>query len=192
MNSRRSMACSVREGLGKGYLTVFLTLILTVMLSFSMTLIVSAGENTRRFAAECVTDIGMNSILAEYHRELLFQYNVFFTDISYGTQVIAYENMTEHLKNYINHNLQGDDLFMQGVYGNLIHMELDNIAVNGALSACEEGYRCADRRWMRLNRMWASRILKKQVSGWLPCRARELWISICWRSRRKQRKKLWS
>ena len=139
MNSRRSMACSVREGLGKGYLTVFLTLILTVMLSFSMTLIVSVGENTRRFAAECVTDIGMNSILAEYHRELLEQYNVFFTDISYGTQVIAYENMTEHLKNYINHNLQGDDLFMQGVYGNLIHMELDNIAVNGALSACEEG-----------------------------------------------------
>lgn len=139
MNSRRSMACSVREGLGNGYLTVFLTLILTVMLSFSMTLIVSAGENTRRFAAECVTDIGMNSILAEYHRELLEQYNVFFSDISYGTQVIAYENMTEHLKNYINHNLQGDDLFMQGVYGNLIHMELDNIAVNGALSACEEG-----------------------------------------------------
>ena len=139
MNSRRSMACSVREGLGNGYLTVFLTLILTVMLSFSMTLIVSAGENTRRFAAECVTDIGMNSILAEYHRELLEQYNVFFTDISYGTQVIAYENMTEHLKNYINHNLQGDDLFVQGVYGNLIHMELDNIAVNGALSACEEG-----------------------------------------------------
>ena len=139
MNSRRSMACSVREGLGNGYLTVFLTLILTVMLSFSMTLIVSAGENTRRFAAECVTYIGMNSILAEYHRELLEQYNVFFTDISYGTQVIAYENMTEHLKNYINHNLQGDDLFMQGVYGNLIHMELDNIAVNGALSACEEG-----------------------------------------------------
>lgn len=139
MNSRRSMACSVREGLGNGYLTVFLTLILTVMLSFSMTLIVSAGENTRRFAAECVTDIGMNSILAEYHRELLEQYNVFFTDISYGTQVIAYENMTEHLKNYIIHNLQGDDLFMQGVYGNLIHMELDNIAVNGALSACEEG-----------------------------------------------------
>lgn len=139
MNSRQSMACSVREGLGNGYLTVFLTLILTVMLSFSMTLIVSAGENTRRFAAECVTDIGMNSILAEYHRELLEQYNVFFTDISYGTQVIAYENMTEHLKNYINHNLQGDDLFMQGVYGNLIHMELDNIAVNGALSACEEG-----------------------------------------------------
>lgn len=139
MNSRQSMGCSVREGLGKGYLTVFLTLILTVMLSFSLTLIVSAGENTRRFAAECVTDIGMNSILAEYHRELLEQYNVFFTDISYGTQVVAYENMTEHLKNYINHNLQGDDLFMQGVYGNLIHMELDNIAVNGALSACEEG-----------------------------------------------------
>ena len=139
MNSRQSMGCSVREGLGNGYLTVFLTLILTVMLSFSLTLIVSAGENTRRFAAECVTDIGMNSILAEYHRELLEQYNVFFTDISYGTQVVAYENMTEHLKNYINHNLQGDDLFMQGAYGNLIHIELENIAVNGALSACEEG-----------------------------------------------------
>ena len=139
MNSRQSMGGSVREGLGNGYLTVFLTLILTVMLSFSLTLIVSAGENTRRFVAECVTDIGMNSILAEYHRELLEQYNVFFTDISYGTQVVAYENMTEHLKNYINHNLQGDDLFMQGVYGNLIHMELENIAINGALSACEEG-----------------------------------------------------
>lgn len=103
--------------------------------------------------------------------------------------MIAYENMTEHLKNYINHNLQGDDLFMQGVYGNLIHMELDNIAVNGALSACEEGGISLRRQAVdAIKQDVGITYLEKQVSGWLPCRARELWISICWRSRRKQRK----
>ena len=55
----------VREGLGEGYLTVFLTLILTVVLSFCLMLIRQVQENTGRFAAERVTDIGINSVLAE-------------------------------------------------------------------------------------------------------------------------------
>lgn len=56
-----------------GYLTVFLSLILSVMISLCLVLILGARENTRRMEVECVTDIGMNNILAEFHRELLNQ-----------------------------------------------------------------------------------------------------------------------
>ena len=73
-----------------GYLTVFLTLILSVMLSLCLLLVLGARENTRRMEIECVTDIGMNNILAEYHRELLQQYDLFFIDTSYGTANASY------------------------------------------------------------------------------------------------------
>lgn len=166
-NSRQDSICTVREGLGKGYLTVFLTLILTVMLSFGLTIIVSARENTRRFMAECVTDIAMNSILAEYHRELLEQYNMFFVDASYGTQVLAYENMTDHLKNYIHYNLQGEDLFLQEAYGNLLHMELENITVTGARSACQEGGRALRRQAVEAIKQDVGITSLEKISTWV-------------------------
>lgn len=67
------------------YLTVFLALSMTVILSLCLTLIEGARTNGARFMTEYAMDVGMNSILAEYHRELLKQYDVFFVDTSYGT-----------------------------------------------------------------------------------------------------------
>ena len=68
-----------------GYLTVYLALVLAVMLSLYLALIEGVRSNAIRLEAECVTDIGLNSVMAEYHRELLNRYNLFAVDSSYGT-----------------------------------------------------------------------------------------------------------
>ena len=64
----------------KGYLTVYLSLSLALILSFILTLIEGARISVIRMEAECVADIGMNSVLAEFHRELLEQYDLLFVD----------------------------------------------------------------------------------------------------------------
>ena len=92
----------------KGYITVFLTLSLTLILSLVFTLIEGARISAVRMKFECVADIGMNSVLAEFHRELLEQYDLLFVDMSYGGNYANISNTEEHLRNYMQKNLQSD------------------------------------------------------------------------------------
>jgi hypothetical protein len=57
-------------------------------------------------------DIGMDSILAEYHRELFDQYNFFAVDCSYGTEHGTTKLTEEHLLEYMNHNFSLEDIFL--------------------------------------------------------------------------------
>lgn len=90
----------------KGYITVFLSLSLTMILSLVFTIIEGARISAIRMKFECVSDIGMNSVLAEYHRELLSQYDLLFVDTSYGGGTPSIANTEGHLKNYMQKNLQ--------------------------------------------------------------------------------------
>lgn len=90
----------------KGYITIFLSLSLTLILSLVFTVIEGARISAIRMKFECVADIGMNSVLAEYHRELLEQYDLLFVDTSYGGSMPSIANTEEHLKRYIQENLQ--------------------------------------------------------------------------------------
>ena len=90
----------------KGYITVFLTLSLTLILSLVFTLIEGARISAVRMKFECVADIGMNSVLAEFHRELLEQYDLLFVDMSYGGSYADIANTEEHLRNYMQKNLR--------------------------------------------------------------------------------------
>ena len=49
-----------------GYLTVYLSLSLSLILSFVLTMVEGARLHTVRMEAECIADIGMNSVLAEF------------------------------------------------------------------------------------------------------------------------------
>lgn len=121
-----------------GYLTVFLALSLTIILSLCLTLIQGARTAGVRMLAECVMDIGMNSILAEYHRELLNQYDVLFIDTSYGTEVPSYHETEEHLKNYMEQNVTYDDLFLTQQYADLYEAEIENVNINRVSVATDE------------------------------------------------------
>ena len=90
----------------KGYITVFLSLSLSLILSLVLTLIEGARISAVRMKFECAADIGMNAVLAEYHRELLKQYDLLFVDSSYGGSAPSIANTEEHLRNYMQKNLQ--------------------------------------------------------------------------------------
>ncbi len=92
----------------RGYITVFLTLSLTLILSLVFVLIEGARISAIRMKFECVADIGMNSVLAEYHRELLEQYDLLFVDMSYGGAYADIGNTEEHLRHYMQKNFRPD------------------------------------------------------------------------------------
>lgn len=108
-----------------GYLTVYLALVMSVLLSLCLALIEGARSNAIRLEAECVVDIGMNSVLAEYHRELLRQYNLFAIDSSYGTALPVKANTERHLRQYIERNLSMEDIFLSDfLYKDFLAMKL--------------------------------------------------------------------
>lgn len=90
----------------RGYITVFLSLSLTLILSLVFTVIEGARISAIRMKFECVADIGMNSVLAEYHRELLEQYDLLFVDTAYGSSHPDIANTEAHLKDYVQKNFR--------------------------------------------------------------------------------------
>lgn len=110
------------------YLTVYLALTLSVLLSLALALIEGARSGGIRLEAECVTDIALNSIFAEYHRELFRQYNLFAIDCSYGSDYAGRENVVQHLREYLERNLSTEDVFLSGwIYRDFLGMSVKDI-----------------------------------------------------------------
>ena len=59
-----------------------------------------------KMKTECVADISMNSVLAEYSRELYKQYGLLMVDTSYGTGRHSITNTEEHLRKYAQKNFE--------------------------------------------------------------------------------------
>ncbi len=102
-------SCYRKTFILNGYLTVFLSLMLTLLLSVILGLVGGATQNLEKLRFECAADIAMNSVLGEFHRELLEQYDLFFVDISYHTGHGLIANVEEHVSQYMNKNLHATD-----------------------------------------------------------------------------------
>ena len=89
----------------RGYLTVYLSLILAVLVGFVLTLVEGARTNAIRMKAVCAADVGINSTLAEYNRELLKQYDLLFIDMTYGSNGGNIGTVNAHLTDYLKKNL---------------------------------------------------------------------------------------
>lgn len=98
------------------YLTVYLAFCITLILSLCLTLIEGVRRNGARLETEIVTEIGLQSILAEYHRELFYQYNIFAVDSSYGTDLPGRANTEKHLEQYLDRNLNLKDVFLSSLF----------------------------------------------------------------------------
>lgn len=94
------------------YLTVYLALCITLILSLCLTLIEGVRRNGARLEAEIAVETGLQSIMAEYHRELFYQYNLFAVDSSYGTVLPGRANTERHLDYYLEKNLNFRDVFL--------------------------------------------------------------------------------
>lgn len=115
---------------GNAYLTVYLTLILAVILSLCLTLTEGVRRNAFYLESECITDIGLNSVLAEYHRGVLEQYNLFAVDSSYGTELSRMQNVGNRLEFYLNKNMSQKDVFLDWLlYRDLLGMRTKKVEV---------------------------------------------------------------
>lgn len=113
-----------------GYLTVYAALTLTVMISLCLVLIEGVRRNTIAFETECVMDIGMDSVLAEYHRELLRRYGLLMVDTSYGTDYPSFLNTEQHLSEYLTRNLSYEDCHqLSFLYRDLLGMKLEDVQI---------------------------------------------------------------
>lgn len=89
-----------------GYITVYLSLTVAVILIFIITLTEGIRVQTIKFQTECVMDIGLSSVFAEYNRELLSRYGLLAIDASYGESGGREERTKSHLLQYMNMNFE--------------------------------------------------------------------------------------
>jgi hypothetical protein len=93
------------SGNENAYLTVYLSLIFGIVLSLLLVLIEGAAIGAVRAQAEIVADLGLDSVFAEYNREILNQYELFFVDSSYGTSNGGVGKVEARLSEYMGYNM---------------------------------------------------------------------------------------
>lgn len=118
-----------REGC-PAYLTVYLSIVLAILLSLCLALIEGVRSNAIRLETECVMDIGLNSIMAEYHRELFRQYNLLAIDSSYGMPYAGKGNTEYHLLKYMQRNFSQEDVFLSDFfYKDFLALEVEDVEI---------------------------------------------------------------
>lgn len=111
----------------KGYITLYLTLTLGVLLSLVFVLLETVRNGTMRTQIEGVMDVALFSSFGEYNRQLLDQYDLFFVDTSYGEGSPKISRMEEHVQYYMNENFENET--MDGWLGirDLTDLSCDNV-----------------------------------------------------------------
>ena len=124
-----------------GYLTVYMTMTLAVLLSLCLTMIEGARRSAMRMEAELITDTAMRSIFAEYHRELMRQYNIFAIDSSYGTQVCGIDQTSAHFRDYMEKNYSYDPPASWIGYRDFLGAGPENVSIDSAVYLSDDAGR---------------------------------------------------
>lgn len=111
----------------EGYLTVYVALTLGILVSLIITMLCGIRIHTIRFESECVTDLAMESIFAEFHKEMAKQYGLLFIDSSYGNANPSDEYTTSHLLYYLNSNFEENG--KSPYYIDLTNIHADNAVI---------------------------------------------------------------
>ena len=123
---KKTQKLSQCGGNAGAYLTIYLTLVMALLLSLFLVMVEGVRKNSFYLQAECITDIALNSCLAEYHQELFRQYGLFAIDSSYGTEIAAIENTQQHFLEYVEGNLRTDDIFLNFLfYRNFVQQQIE-------------------------------------------------------------------
>lgn len=122
-----------------GYMTVYLALIMGIMLSLILTVIEGARRSTIRMHVECCADMALDSALAEYHREMLEQYDLFFIDTSYGTADPSFHRTEEHIFRYMERNLRPAEEFSVPLARDITGLYTDGVQLLYAGVATDDG-----------------------------------------------------
>ena len=87
-------------------ITVFLSLLLSVLLSFIYILIQSARIEASRYIIEAAMDASLYSCLSEYSKELFERFDLLYIDTAYRSGEGGVDRLSEHLAAYMEENLK--------------------------------------------------------------------------------------
>lgn len=116
----------------KGYLTVFLSLSLSILIGFVLMLTGTAVINAEKIRMEMAADVGMNSVLGEFHVGLHDRYGLIYIDASYLDKEPSVSNVEARLQFYINEGLRRQTGFSP--WGEI---QLTNLQITDAATAAE-------------------------------------------------------
>ena len=108
----------------QAYLTVYLSLVFGIVLSLLLALIEGAAIGAARAQAELIADLGLDSVFAEYNRQVLAQYELFFIDSAYGGESGGIGKVETHLSNYLAKNMDPDKEI--GLFDGTTYLKLTN------------------------------------------------------------------
>lgn len=117
-----------------GSITVFLSLIIVLTASVIGAVLEAARWKTADCEIRMRTDLGIDSLFAEYHRELLEQYDVLFMDGSFGTGNFSGEGLNAHLERY----LREAEQVRRGA-ADLLKISLESGGLKGYVLATDRG-----------------------------------------------------
>jgi len=117
---------------------VYLSLIFGIVLSLLFVMIEGAAIGALRAQAELVADLGLDSVFAEYHRELLEQYDLFFVDSSYGGTNGGVGMVERHLSDYMSYNMTPDKELVMPLAYNLLKLENPYLEISEVSCASDD------------------------------------------------------
>nr|MBQ8253090.1 hypothetical protein [Lachnospiraceae bacterium] len=126
----------MKKGSEKGAVTIYMSIVLSVILSLFLAVIEGAKCRAVSLYAECAFDLAVYSVFAEYNRELFEQYDLFFIDTAYGEQTGSLSRTENHLKYYLNENLDSSSEFP--VF-NFTKAYTEQVHIDGASYATDDG-----------------------------------------------------
>lgn len=112
-----------------GYITVYLALATGILLSLFLTLLEASRRDIIRMQVECGTDMAMQSALAQYHRGMLEQYDLFFIDTSYGTGDSSFHRTEEQIRSYLEKNFQPAEYFSVPTAKDLTGLAVEGVSL---------------------------------------------------------------
>ena len=113
----------------KGSITTFLALSLSVLTGFLLFLTGSAVRNAEKICLEGAMDLGMNSVLGEFHTGLHNRYGLLYIDLSYGTGEPALEKLESRLDFFAGRNAKEEKNSPWG------EVTIEQVSVNRIASA---------------------------------------------------------
>ena len=109
--------------------TVYLCLVLGIMLSFTFTVLEAARQQVIKAEIEGVMDIGLFSVLGEYHKQLLERYDIFAIDAGYGNKSSKTKQLEAHLQFYLNKNLKKEGSLFYSQGADLTKLSCDGVSM---------------------------------------------------------------
>lgn len=140
----RAVSCvdkpwSERKQSTPGYMTVYLALVMGILLSLILAVLTAVRISTIRMYIECCADMALDSALAEYHREMLDQYDLFFIDTAYQTGDPSYHRTEEHIFRYMERNLRPQEEFPTAGAKDLLGLSTEDVELLQAGVATDDG-----------------------------------------------------